>query len=250
MRKKLAFSVFVAIACAIQFVPAPILSSAEEGETQTKYTVEFTDEKIYAPALLQEGQRYTASLYAYDDTTLSSALTGNFHDQGYTFTECGKYCVVYSITDLVSGETSEKKAELIVEDTTSPTIVISDIFAEYAEIGEKIEIYSATATDLSGGNLDVSVRAEVGGKQVAVDERNSFIVSEEGEYTIVYSATDLHGNTAEKECSFIAVKATKEEKKEETGGFKGVVIGVLAVLVCAALLTFVYVGAVRKRRKK
>jgi Ca2+-binding RTX toxin-like protein len=92
----------------------------------------------------------------------------------------GDYTLTYSATDL-SGNTGTASRTVHVVDTTAPVVTLNggvvtvEGATAYSEAG-------ATANDTIDGSLTVSITGSV----------NTTVV---GDYTLIYSATDAHGNT-------------------------------------------------------
>lgn len=119
------------------------------------------------------------------------------------------------ITKLLGHDLSQSDA-----DEDAPVITV-DYGAEepsalpYALLGNEYKIFSATARDLTDGEVKTiaNVYYDYDGNRCIVDSANgAFRPTKEGEYTIVYSATDKTGNTAYKtvcvECKATAEKFT------------------------------------------
>ena len=208
----------------------PITTASAEEASIEKYTVEFTSDVVYAPALRIENARYTAVLYATEDVS-GEPLVTDFHSEGYVFNSCGDYTVVYTVEDFSLQSTYEKTINLHIQDTTVPTITLLDVFVEYAEIGEKIEIPTATATDLSNGNIDVNVQVFLNNTELTLND-TYFIPQEEGTYSFVYSAKDSYGNEERLTYSVTAVKAitnspdSNADKNKENPSCSGRISGV------------------------
>ncbi|MBT8448215.1 MAG: DUF5011 domain-containing protein, partial [Gammaproteobacteria bacterium] len=109
------------------------------------------------------------------DGTVSVTTTGTVG------TAAGTYTLTYTATD-AAGNSATATREVIVADTTPPTITITGGATTAHEQGTTYTDAGATATDVVDGNVDVTTSGTVGATA--------------GDYTITYSATDAAGNSA------------------------------------------------------
>lgn len=210
--------------------------SASDGETELggAYAVAvpavkdtFTDSAVNAGDFT-----YTVSVEYLSDEV--SVVEGKFTPVG-----TGKYTVTYSVTYM--GKTLTKSFTLTVSDTVKPVISVEGVYAESAIAGEEITVLAASATD-NGKSVDVSVKVLFNGVEIEVND-GKFIAENEGIYTVVYSATDDAGNTAEIK-SEITVSATNDGKKDDgkdggcgCGGTEAAaVLGLITIIAGAALV--------------
>ena len=247
MKKILAMACMAALM--LSFPIFPVTASAETSATELIYIVEFTDATIYAPAQMQENERYTASLFAYEDTLYETPLTTNFHDEGYTFVECGSYRVVYFVENIVSEEMQQKTAILKIEDTTAPTITLFDVFAEYVEVGETITLPSAEAKDLSDAELYVDVKVFLNNSEIELNKNHSFVVKDEGIYSVVYTAEDSYGNETVKNFSFISV-TPKSENVSDGDNIQGGCVGNVGNVGIVATLLSGMIALIRRKKNE
>ena len=206
-----------------------------------KYEMEISRETVYAPAIeVEAGSSYTACLYAYSDESFSAPLKENFHSEGYVFTECGQYRVRYTITDAAGSQTGTFTTALEITDSTSPQITVNGVYAEYYEIGESVDILPATVADNYSENLTASVAVYFGDQDISGSMQNDKLaISEEGEYKIVYTATDAHGNTGT--CQIVFTVIADAAPPASGGGCNasigtGVLLSAVILVAVSALL--------------
>ncbi|MBQ9714508.1 MAG: hypothetical protein IJV83_04215 [Clostridia bacterium] len=105
----------------------------------------------------------------------------------------------------IDGKTGEDLTITDYEDKKAPTLCVDYTptigNAVYVAQGEEVEIFDATAMDVSGANVESCVyyNYESTKRSSVYVENGKFTATKPGAYTIVYTATDLFGNkTVEK----------------------------------------------------
>lgn len=109
---------------------------------------------------------------------------------------------------LQSAAYMDRKAPLLDVNYT-PTVGNAVFVAQ----GEEVEIFDATVMDISGANLSTSVyyNYESSKRSNVFVKDGKFTATKPGSYTIVYTATDGHGNTATEKV--VVNSVTKENGK-------------------------------------
>ncbi len=116
-----------------------------------------------------------------------------FADKGY-----GTYIIVFSVTDYAD-RTSESEKRVVVKDTTPPIITINGEIPSLVKVGTIYSLPSATATDVIGSDIEVSIcyvfKGRVRNLFTDNDEYTNPIYFEEaGIYRIHYTAVGENGN--------------------------------------------------------
>lgn len=169
----------------------------------------------------------------------------------------GEYTIVYKATDGQNNTSEEVRVKVIVEDTTSPILIVGNGYGYQKEItsdpsgqpkddqGNKlpfttIKLPNFTSYDddhgfgIASGSLNMGVTAKLvvvgpDGKQYTVDNESdkyklkldgdsyTFVPTVKGTYTATYSSVDYSGNKAENEVIKIYVGDTVKPTVEYTG---------------------------------
>ncbi len=116
-----------------------------------------------------------------------------FSEKGY-----GTYVIVFSITDYAD-RTSESEKRVVVKDTTPPIITINGEIPSLVKVGTIFSLPSATATDVVGSKIDVSICYVFKGRvrNLFTDNEeytNPIYFEEAGIYRIHYTAVGENGN--------------------------------------------------------
>ena len=220
---------------------APISANAETAPTA--YEMEISTSALYAPAIEAEGGTYVANLYEKTDTAFSNPVKENFNTEGYIFTACGEYIVQYVITDAL-GAVTTRDVSLKITDVTKPTITLSDVYAEFYDLGEALELLQAQTTDNAAQQVSLTISVSVLGQDATSSIQDGKIVlDKEGEYVVTYTATDFYGNVQTETATFTVVGETPKKEGKKDKGCKSSVAAVFAPLSLVG-------AAVLARRKK
>ena len=170
-----------------------------------------------APEIAVEGE-YEATYYAGKRLTLLSATATSaagsaaaevevyrggekvaVQDGAITLAE-GEYEIVYFAVYGGDKRAEARRAFTVLADTEAPVIVVDGAYAAEYQAGNVIGILDAAVSDNSGETLTYSVEITRGNKPV--EPENGEVKLKKGDYKIVYRATDLAGNAAEKVFEF------------------------------------------------
>src|SRR5690606_5356875 len=150
--------------------------------------------------------------------------------EAFTGSEPGERTVDYRATD-VAGNTADGSVTFTVveedvepEPDTTPPEVTAEVTGEQDENGAYVgsATVTVTATDADSG-VDTVEYALDGGDWTAYTE--ALTVTEPGEHTVDYRATDAAGNTADGTVTFAVVEAEEPEPGECSDPRETVVIG-------------------------
>lgn len=115
--------------------------------------------------------------------------------------QTGTYEIVYFVSYGEGKRAEVRRSFTVTADTEIPEIIVDGLYAAEYAAGNIIGVLSATVSDNSGENLTYSVEI-LRGKEVIEPVDGEIRLEKAGEYKIVYRATDLAGNTAEKSFEF------------------------------------------------
>ena len=108
--------------------------------------------------------------------------------------EYGDYKIVVKATDAL-GNTTTSNLRISVVDKEKPQMTINGSIVETAEVGDKITLPKATATDnYATPKISVYVVCAGGNTYLFENGENSFIANQAGVYTVVYTVSDDMGN--------------------------------------------------------
>lgn len=147
----------------VQDTTSPIITLTNGDEIEVEVNTDFVE------------PGYSVSDDTDDDVSVSI-------DSNVNSNVLGSYTITYSATDK-AGNSAEVIRTVIVVDTTAPVITLSNSEPLTLEQGTEYREYGAQAVD----NYD---------DEVEVIISNSIDLTQPGNYTIVYSATDSSNNTA------------------------------------------------------
>jgi hypothetical protein len=134
---------------------------------------------------LQNSTYTDAGATAFDNVDGTTTVTTVSNDVDTSAT--GTYSVVYSATDIAGNNATATRTVIVIEvpaDTVAPVITITGGTPVSAILG-------STYTDLGATAID-----DVDGTTTVTTVSNDVDTAATGTYSVVYSATDIAGNTA------------------------------------------------------
>jgi len=138
------------------------------------------------PTTVLQNSTYTdAGATAFDNVDGTTTVTTVSNDVDTSAT--GTYSVVYSATDIAGNNATATRTVIVIEvpaDTVAPVITITGGTPVSAILG-------STYTDLGATAID-----DVDGTTTVTTVSNDVDTAATGTYSVVYSATDIAGNTA------------------------------------------------------
>ena len=170
-----------------------------------------------APNIVVSGS-YETSYFAGKKLTILSATATDGSEQFTVNTEAflngdkvnvsdnaltlsvGQYEIVYFTTYGDNQRAETRRSFTVIADTVAPVIIVDGAYAAEYAAGNVVSVLDAGVSDNSGETLSYTVEITRGKK--TVEPTNGEIKLEKGDYKIVYRATDLAGNTAEKVFEF------------------------------------------------
>ena len=191
-----------------------VFGATEPVTMECEFTVSLEER---APEIAVEGE-YEATYYAGKRLTLLSATATSaagsaaaevevyrggekvaVQDGAITLAE-GEYEIVYFAVYGGDKRAEARRTFTVLADTEAPVIVVDGAYAAEYQAGNVIGILDAAVSDNSGETLTYSVEITRGNKPV--EPENGEVKLKKGDYKIVYRATDLAGNAAEKVFEF------------------------------------------------
>lgn len=115
----------------------------------------------------------------------------------YRFAQTGTYVLTYVATD-AEGNISHESFTIVshVEDNATPVITVNKEKLSLIA-GESLIIPEATASDAVDGDVTASISVSLEGPYTVSNVKGSIAVMAAGEYELIYTVSDLAGNTAE-----------------------------------------------------
>ena len=115
----------------------------------------------------------------------------------------GEYIINVTATDYW-GTIFNKQFIFEVKDTSKPVIIVEGV-TDTSEVFEEIELPAGQATDNYDQTISVSISVTDPEDNTVKLDNNKFIPEKAGDYTVVYSAVDSHGNHADPKTFTITV---------------------------------------------
>ncbi len=136
------------------------------------------------------------------DIMIKSPSNGSFvpYTTGYVFDELGEYVVRYSVKDTSKNESYIDRTIKVIA-TVAPVITVSGNIPSTAYVGESITLPTATADGLT-----VTMTVGYAGEVLTMGADGVLRFEEEGEYVVVYTATNEVGATGVREYVITVVK--------------------------------------------
>lgn len=203
----------------------------------------FTEQEISLPtATAKSGEKEIA-------VTLSVVCNNErveLNDNAFTPLEAGVYSVTYSATD-ENGLVAVKTFEInVTSDTEAPVISVDFTTTEIA-VGETLTLPTATATDDTDENVQISVAVKKGSETIATQ---STVLNEVGIYTVVYTATDISGKQSSLTFEvFVKEEESKKGQTQDGNGSAGCKSSVSAS-VCGSMLMLLGAAVYLKKKNK
>ena len=163
----------------------------------------------------------------------------------------------YVGTDFVNVENyatyAEKEAALEstyqLKLTQKPALTVAWKDVAY-ETESRVKLPVASAVDVKGNKLAVSVKVKFNDKFVKVED-NAFIANEAGEYTVIYTAHDVKGNeTTEEHTVSVTEKLPTENVDMNTEKPNYLLFGIATGVLVAVVAGYVVLFFVLRRKKK
>lgn len=155
-------------------------------------------------------QTYAVSISAENDGAEILVSDGKI-----VLATAGEYKIVYSVMYDTNAITQEVLSFIVLSDTNAPEILIDGRYDEHYDAGEIIEILRAKIIDDSNAFIEANVSIFKGKRQITAQEGK--LLLEDGTYSIVYSASDATGNTAEIALSFTVGTGINAEDEKNSG---------------------------------
>lgn len=111
-----------------------------------------------------------------------------FRNYGY-----GDYTLEYVVTDYFNRKQNVKK-KFVVKDLSEPVITLSEELPTIVEVGDSLELPSATAHDEIGSSVEVKIFYTYAGSFGKLGANNTLTFTKAGKYTIYYYAVGENGN--------------------------------------------------------
>lgn len=125
----------------------------------------------------------------------------------------GIYTVAYSVSYDDGKNVIVEKAFKAIKDVIAPEIVVKGTYAETYQTGTVISVFDIVTIDNSELAVENSVAVYYNGNELTLEDK-VFVLSEQGTYEIVYTATDLSGNKSEKRHSFTVGENASSDNNE------------------------------------
>ena len=154
----------------------------------------------------------------------------NVENGKFTADQQGTYFVVYSVTD-DNLQTAVESFEIVAQNDVESPVINVEFNVTQINQGQTLELPVATATDNCDGTVQVTVQIKKGEQVVA---NSSTVLTEEGVYTVIYTATDKAGNVSTE--TFEVVVATVPTVKGCNSDITTPLITLSAVCLIAVLV--------------
>lgn len=176
-------------------------------------SVEFTTQSVYAtteaiaiPSATVDGADEVKT-YIIDAKGNKTEITGD----SYTPTDAGVYTLVYEAYDAANNYGYKAfKLNVAVRDSEAPTLTISSEETITVNVGDKVTLPTATATDNLDGDVSANVKVEIIGTEHVTDRvaGGDYYPMTAGTQKVIYSIADAFGNTATKEMTIVVNSVT------------------------------------------
>ncbi|MGM9666332.1 MAG: hypothetical protein ACI3XX_07325, partial [Eubacteriales bacterium] len=169
-----------------------------------------------------------------------------------TFAKAGVYKIVYYAVD-PDGNESMTEYEINVPKDEGKPIIEEVTIPETIKLGTEITIPQMSATDEVDGTVVVMIKVCYGKDEVPLTNR-TFTASKEGVYSVVCTATDKAGNTAERVYEITVLQNIPDPENPAKGDDNK---PNTVIIVCAAVGAVILAGGaaaaviiIKKRRIK
>ena len=176
-------------------------------------SVEFTTQSVYAtteaiaiPSATVDGADEVKT-YIIDAKGNKTEITGD----SYTPADAGVYTLVYEAYDAANNYGYKAfKLNVAVRDSEAPTLTISSEETITVNVGDKVTLPTATATDNLDGDVSANVKVEIIGTEHVTDRvaGGDYYPMTAGTQKVIYSIADAFGNTATKEMTIVVNSVT------------------------------------------
>ena len=185
---------------------------------------------------------------AVSDATVSievsfGGVAQTLTEQTFKPLEVGEYTAMYTVVK--GAEKVQLQKTFYVSDTQKPTIVLQGEQPATGTVGQSMNLPLATVEDNSGAELAYTVSVYLNGEKTEI-VADLFTPSQEGTYTVVYTATDEAGNTGELSYDIVVTNA-EEGGCGGCGGSAGT--GIAGYILAAVAVLAVCAVAVARKRK-
>ncbi len=196
------------------------------------------------------------------DIVVANAIDEKSYEGGFAYVECpngaivktpyvqftstGIYKIYYTVTDNFGNESTVFRT-VEVGDFSAPVITAKDL---EGKILTTIDLTPSISDYCGEGNLTVRIEIVKDGEIVYKGSKLTFNPSSAGRYTIIYTATDASGNSAEKAVTLTVVEGevgapqTPSTKNGDTWGY--ILLGISALVVVGGVSLLV----VRRRKMR
>lgn len=178
------------------------------------------------------GTQYPVTIQAF-----LGSETIAIRDGSIELTKPGIYSVAYSVPYGVGKTIIIEKAFKAVKDEVAPEIFVKGSYAESYQTGTTISVFDIAVIDDSDLSVDSSVMVYCNGEELHLEDK-VFVLSKEGKYEIVYTATDLNGNQAEKRFAFTVGANSNTGNQTGCQSTLGGAMGAIVLLLGAALVAY------------
>ncbi len=208
-----------------------------------EYTTTYRVTLVEQRPVIQISGELAATYYTGNVLTLPSATAANSYDEydvavtvkndgkdvsvqngKLSLSAAGEYEIIYSASYGAKEPVTKVLRFSVVADTAAPEIYVYGVYAESYEAGVTIGILSASVVDDSEADIVASVTITKDGQ--AISAQDGELVLESGAYSIVYTAKDAMGHTAEQKFTFTVTTSSESADDVQSDGIGGCNVGI------------------------